>query len=257
MNLRFSASSRRCGRSLFVLTTAALSCLFGAAQTKTDPVAATTKPPEVTQTVFLAHMTDSHDLVEVENDLRNMLPRARVYADFSAQAISMQGSQDDLALAQKLVAELDRPHLIYRLTYTITTTEPGKPPSTQRFSFIVSPGEKTILKQGSRVPILTGANREQSALTSQVQYLDVGLNIDAMVEGSPDDLRLRTKVEQSSLTDERSGIGVPDPVIRQTDFQTDVLLSQNKPLSIGSLDIPGSTRHQEVAVIAELVHSAP
>ena len=201
-------------------------------------------------------MTDSHELIEVENDLRNMVPRARVYGDFSANAISMQGSQDDLALAQKLVAELDRPHMIYRLTYTITTTENAKPPRAQHISFIVSPGEKTVLKQGSRVPIITGANGQKSALTSQVQYLDVGLNIDATVEGSPDDLRLRTKVEQSSLSDERSGIGVLDPVIRQTDLQSDVRLSQNKPLSIGSLDMPGGTRYLEVAVVAEVVRSA-
>ncbi len=33
-----------------------------------------------------------------------------------------------------------------------------------------------------------------------------------------------------------------------------VLLSQNKPLLLGSLDIPGTTRHEEVTVVAELIH---
>jgi hypothetical protein len=32
------------------------------------------------------------------------------------------------------------------------------------------------------------------------------------------------------------------------------LLSQNKPLLLGSLDIPGTTRHEEVTVVAELIH---
>lgn len=257
MELHPSASARggRCCLSVFTSIALAAGSLAAAQSKPADSLVAVTKPPEATQTIFLAHTTERHDLIEVENDLRNMLPHARIYADFAANAISMQGSSDELALGQKMVADLDRPHAIYRLTYTITASENGKEPNTQRVSFIVLPGQKTMLRQGTRVPVVTGvANSEKGAPSSQVQYVDVGLNIDATIEGAADDLRLNTKVEQSSLAEERSGIGTQDPVIRQTELQGDVLLSQNKSLSIGSLEIPGSAaRRQEVSVVAELV----
>ena len=256
MNISVPASLRRCGRFASVFATAAftLSPLAVAQTQVSETRSSEPKPAEVTQTIFLAHAIAPHDLTDIQLDLRNMLPHVHIYANTSANAISMSGTADEVAQAQKLVGELDRPHQIYRLTYTITSTENGKELAPQRVSFVVLPGQKAILKEGSRVPIVTGGPKsEKEVPSSQVQYLDVGLNIEARLEGSPDDLRLSTKVEQSSVSEERSGIGLQDPVIRQTQLQGDVLLSQNKSLSIGSLDIPGGTRRQEVAVLAELV----
>jgi hypothetical protein len=66
-------------------------------------------------------------------------------------------------------------------------------------------------------------------------------------------VRLRTKVVQSSIAEHKSGVGTQDPVIRQTTLEGTSTLVQGKPLVLGSLDIPGSTRHQEVEVLSELV----
>ena len=66
-------------------------------------------------------------------------------------------------------------------------------------------------------------------------------------------MRLRTKVVQSSIAEDKSGVGTRDPVIRQTTLEGTSTLVQGKPLVLGSLDIPGSTRHQEVEVLSELV----
>jgi hypothetical protein len=48
-------------------------------------------------------------------------------------------------------------------------------------------------------------------------------------------------------------VGTQDPVIRQTTLEGTSTLVLGKPLVLGSLDIPGSTRHQEVEVFSELV----
>jgi hypothetical protein len=64
---------------------------------------------------------------------------------------------------------------------------------------------------------------------------------------------LRTKVEQTTVADEKSGVGAQDPIVRQTVLDGASTLSLDKPLVLGSLDILGSTRKQEIAVIAELV----
>ncbi len=43
------------------------------------------------------------------------------------------------------------------------------------------------------------------------------------------------------------------PIIRQTTLEGTSTLVQGKSLVLGSLDVPGSTRQQEVEVVSELV----
>ena len=86
-------------------------------------------------------------------------------------------------------------------------------------------------------------------LISQVQYLDVGLNIEASLDGD----RLRSKVEQTGVAEEKSGIGSQDPIVRQTTIEATSDMAPGKTLVLGSLDIPGTTRHQEIEATAELV----
>ena len=166
----------------------------------------------------------------------------------------MRGSQEDIALVQKVLADMDRTRKVYRLTYTITEMDGSKAMGTQHVALVVATGGKSNMKQGSRVPIVTGGVDAGSSTTnSQVQYVDVGLNIEASVEGSADGLQLRSKVEQSSMADEKSGIGAQDPVIRQTKLEGVSALTPGKPMVLGSLDIPGTTRHEEIEVVSELV----
>ena len=111
-----------------------------------------------------------------------------------------------------------------------------------------------MLKQGSRVPIVTGSfDSGSSKQNTQVQYVDVGLNIDASLEGFNDGVRLHTKMEQSSVADEKSSVAVQDPVIRQTVLEETSMLALGKPLVLGALDVPGTTRHMDVEVVAEAV----
>jgi len=153
-----------------------------------------------------------------------------------------------------VLADIDRSRKVYRLTYSITDMDGVKPTGTQHVAVIVAAGGKTVVKQGNRVPLVTGSmDPGSSTPNSQVQYIDVGLNIEASLEGNSDGLRLRSKVEQSSVAEERSGIGAQDPVIRQTMLEGMSTLAQGKPMVLGSLDIPGSTRHEEIEVVSELV----
>jgi type II secretory pathway component GspD/PulD (secretin) len=233
-----------------------LAPVAGAQTQSTDCKAAEPKPnPETYQTFYLTNVAQVSDLVDIQTDLRNMLsPKARVYSTPSQNALSLRGTPDDMQLAQKIISELDRPKKTYRLTYTITETDGGKRVGTQSFVLNVGLGQKTDFKQGSRVPIVTGvADATTPTQSSQVQYVDVGLSIEASVDGYADGLRLRTKVEQSSLAEEKSGVGAQDPVIRQSILEGTSTLLPGKPLLLGSFDLPGGTRKQEVEVVAELV----
>jgi type II secretory pathway component GspD/PulD (secretin) len=184
-----------------------------------------------------------------------MLPHAKLYYVPSQSALSIRGTPEEISLARKIVSDLDRTRKIYRLTYTITETDSGKRLSQQRFSLIVASGSKTDFKQGSKVPLVTGSydTAGPGGGNSQVQYQDVGFEIEASLEGYVDGVRLSSKIAESNVAEEKSGIGPQDPIFRQTTLEGTSTLTQGKPLVLGSLDIPGSTRHQEVEVISELV----
>jgi hypothetical protein len=231
--------------------TLAMACSGIGALAQAQTVDAKTTP-DIYQTLYLTNLTQQSDANEVVTDLRNMLPNAKLYYVPSQSAFSIRASAEEIALAQKILADLDKTKKIYRLTYTMTERDGGKTIGVQHFSIIVASGSRTDFKQGSRVPIGVGS-RSSASSNLDVQYLDVGQEIDASLDGYLDGVRLRTKVVQSSIAEDKSGVGTQDPVIRQTTLEGTSTLVQGKPLVLGSLDIPGSTRQQEVEVVSELV----
>jgi type II secretory pathway component GspD/PulD (secretin) len=259
MKSHFDAAARRGFRSTQIVVTLLLTMALAApvahAQNASGDARADAKPrTEVTQTIFLNNLTDRNEFQDVQTDLRNMLSNARIYGITSQNAISIHGTPEDIATAQKIIAELDRPRKIYRLTYTLTDSDSGKRTGTQTFALDATSGERVIVKQGSKVPIVTGSfDNESSKANTQVQYQDVGLTIDVTVVGHADILSLHSKVEQSSLAEEKSGLGPQDPVMRQSVFENTTTITPGKPLTIGSIDILGTTHKQEIAVVAELV----
>jgi type II secretory pathway component GspD/PulD (secretin) len=208
--------------------------------------------PETVRTIFLTNVSEQNDFNDIQTDLRNVLPKAKIYGIQTQNAITLRATAEDMETAQKLIADLDRPRKLYRLTYTITDFDGGKRIGSQEFTLLVVSGERSTFKQGSRVPIVTGTTDGQPQGT-QVQYQDVGLSIEARVNGSPDALDLHTKIEQSSLAEEKPVASAQDPVVRQTALDESSVLSLGKPLVLGSLDLPGTQRSQEIEVLAELV----
>jgi type II secretory pathway component GspD/PulD (secretin) len=239
---------------LFVALTLAVACSAPCSFAQSvDTRPAETKPaPETYQTLYLTNFTQFSDFNDVLTDLRNMLPKAHLSGMPSQNAISIRATPEDIQTAQKIVSDLDRAKKLYRLTYTINETDSGKHTGAQSFTLIVASGGKTTFRQGSRVPIVTGVSGD-TATGTQVQYIDVGLSIEASADGYLDGVRLHSKVEQTNLADEKSGIGAQDPIVRQTVLDGASTMVPGKPLILGSLDLPGATRKQEIEVVAELV----
>jgi type II secretory pathway component GspD/PulD (secretin) len=207
------------------------------------------------ETLYLNGATSPSDPADVIRDLRSMLPRATVVYVEAQHAISIYGTAEDIALAKQVLAGVDRPMKSYQLTYTLTETGGGQAPEAQQVVLRVVRGGSAQVKQGTRVPIVTGTNGPDSKTPdNQVQYVDVGLMIRAVLDGAQDHLRLHTVVEQSQVA-ERSSVGLPDPVIRQTSLDGTSTLAEGKQVALGSLDIPGnapdSARRMKVEVTVE------
>jgi type II secretory pathway component GspD/PulD (secretin) len=204
------------------------------------------------QTFYLANISQINDANELTTALRNLLdPHDKVYLVASQNAIFVQGPPEQLVLARRLLNDVDRPKKTYRLTYTITEVQDGKRVGTQHFAMIVVTGQRTTLKQGSKVPVATGTLNGQNQ--TSFTYVDVGMNFDATLDEFANGVRLRSKVEQSSIAEEKSGVGEQDPIVRQTVLEGTSFLTLGKPLMLGSVDIPGSTRHMDVDVVMEQI----
>ncbi len=248
MRATLSAIGHVCAVGVILLSAGA------GAQTQSNETKETRAPEEV-RTFFLTNVTDAADTQDIVTDLRNVLsPRSHVYFVASQGAITVRGTADEIEQTQRVITELDRKRKVFRLTYTITEMEDGKSVGTRRVELTVPVNAKNVVKAGKRQPLVTGSpSSESEKPSSQVQYIDLGLSIEADLAGSGETQRLRTQVEESSIADEKSGIGEQDPVIRQAKMEGIAMLTPGKPVVLGSLDIPGTTRREVVEVVSELV----
>lgn len=249
--MRWNAEDAVRQLSCVLATVGAVLAMSTAGRAVAQPQSADQKPSESYATLYLTNLTENREANDAVTDLRNMLPKAKVYRVESANAISMYATAEDIAKAQKILADIDRPRKTYRLTFTIS--DGGANGGSQHFVMIVGSGNKTTLKQGTRVPIVTGTYGTGSDQNTQVQYMDVGINLDATLDGHGDEMRLRTKIEQTSVAEEKSSVGIQDPVIRQSVLEGESAIVMGKPVVLGLVDIPGNGRRVEVSVLAEAV----
>lgn len=190
---------------------------------------------------------------EIQIALQKMLcPADRVFLLGSQGAIAVQADSAQLALAEKLISQLDRRGKAYRLTYTITELDGNKTISTQHLSMVVADGQHTSMKEGNKIPVATGSyTTDNSTSQTQFTYLYVGMNFDSSIEEVANGVRLQSKVEQSSLGQPSTIAGVQEPVVRQTVLQGTSFLTLGKPVMLGSVDVPNSTHHFDIAVVLE------
>ena len=143
----------------------------------------------------------------------------------------------------------------YRLTFTVTESDSGKRIGVQHFAMTAVPNQRITLKQGSKIPVATGGYSQNSAPGTEYQftYLDVGLNCDATLTERPDGVEAAIKVEQSSVADTSVIADVKEPVIRQAVLENSAILKPGVPVMMGSLDVPGSTRHMDIEVTLERI----
>jgi len=136
----------------------------------------------------------------------------------------------------------------YRLTFTITELDGTRKVNSQHY---VMAGDAdappTELKLGTKIPIETGASGA-NALPSQTQisYIDIGLNVRARLWQFANGLELSSGISQSAVDSQQSLL--KSPVIRQTDLVSTVLLTQNKPTTLGMMDELGTTHRLQIEV---------
>jgi hypothetical protein len=135
------------------------------------------------------------------------------------------------------------PRHYYKLNYVLKESDEGRVINQRNFSMSAS-SEGTSwrsLRAGSRLP-LAGTNPKD------VNYIDVGVNIDTRLQDAGDGLAMDVTAEISSAGTE-SNAGAP-PVIRQVKVRSEALVPIAKPTVLFSADDPASRHRFELEVTA-------
>jgi hypothetical protein len=99
------------------------------------------------------------------------------------------------------------------------------------------------MRVGNRIPITTGAE--------QVQYMDIGVNIDARATTiDTHTVRIKTNIEVNSLASTESS---RRPIIRNFNNMVETTLPLDKPVQLSSQDEPGTSTTYQVTLVARIV----
>jgi len=159
------------------------------------------------------------------------------------------------ASAQSTPAAPETPKHCYALNYVLKELDGTKVINQRSFAletFALSPptainapggGEWTRLRVGNRLPIGTGKD---------VNYVDVGINIDTRLRETGNTLALEVAAEISSVAAETGGVMAP-PTVRQMKANLSSNITPGKPSVIFAADDPSSQHRFELQVTASLV----
>jgi general secretion pathway protein D len=264
----------------------------------------------VMKTFYLQNIESPNELQEAANVVKQMLDVTRVQLVQAQDALIMRGTPDQMVLAEKLLADFDKPksEVVIDVAVmevsrdrirTLGTNVPTSfsagltPPATSTTSSGTSSGsasgftlsslsklssgnlvfsipgasfsvlasdsntkllqnpeirvlnnEKATLRIGDRVPIATGSfsagisggGGVNPLVSTQFQYLDVGVNIDITPHIHADgDVTLKMSLEISSVSGEQNIGGITEPVIGQRRIEHETRLTDGEVNLLGGI----------------------
>jgi type II secretory pathway component GspD/PulD (secretin) len=205
--------------------------------------------------IYLANVSTQNEANEILVAVRNVFdPSTKLFLLGDKNAIVVATYPEEIARIETLIHELDKPRKTYRLTFTLTDSDGGKRLSSQHYTLNAVAGQDTYLKQGTKIPVITGNfsaadSKTGAGVQTQVTYLDVGMNIDVTASPGAHGAVLKTKVEQSSV--DPATAANQDPIIRQSVISGVSAATFDKPLQLGAFDIPNSTHKLDIEVLVE------
>ncbi len=203
---------------------------------------------QAVQTFYLANAWQQNDLNDVQTALRNVLPNTKVYGVQSQNAIVMRGTPDELLLAQKLIADLDKP----RAEVVVDTAVLEVSKNWERTLGITWPSSFGIALQ----PPCSGSNcttssSSSSSSTSTTSGTTTPTLYDlSHLKASDFAVTVGSATLNLLLTDANTQI-LQDPRIRATDGQkADMKIGSKIPIATGSYQTGAAT-----ALVSSLVNT--
>ncbi|HEX7960786.1 MAG TPA: hypothetical protein VF493_12765 [Terriglobales bacterium] len=137
----------------------------------------------------------------------------------------------------------------YKVDVLLSENEGGKRINTRAYTFVVESGRTIRLRQGLRVPVVTGTGGN----TSQFQFVDVGLAIDCEVAEVENGVRVNVSVDESSVATEQHGVG-GQPVIRQFKDGGMAVIPLGKQTLLSSVEELDSKKRLDIEATVNKLH---
>ena len=143
----------------------------------------------------------------------------------------------------------ERPRHAYKIDVLLTENEGGKTLNSRTYTMLVNDSDTGRIRQGDRIPISVGSvpGSKDSSVPNQIQYMDVGFNLDCTLRSSDDGLQLGMVLDMSSLAPEQGASG--NPIVRQQRYQTTSLMQSGKRAVIASVDELDSKRKLQIEAL--------
>jgi hypothetical protein len=138
----------------------------------------------------------------------------------------------------------------YRLTYTMTEMDGTKRVGSQRYAIVLDADARPShvnLQSSIPVEVISAPGFSSKHIDRMKEEARIDANLRQFANG----MELSTQVQQDTFargTNDGPATDVLPPVTRESFLTTTVLLSENKPVTIGQLDIPGSTHVLQIQV---------
>ena len=202
----------------------------------------------------LNYATSQSDQNEILTAIRNMVsPSVKIFLVPGQNQLVVNASPEQNEIVASMLHMLDAPKPMYRVTYIFNETDNGKRIGNQQFSMVVASGQTIVLKEGDRVPVVTGSVGADP-ITKQTSYIDVGLSFrSSLTPYGTDGIRLQSKVERTAIAQEKVSTLAEDPLIRQSVIEGVANLTIGKPQHLGNIDVIGSTRQLQIDALVEVV----
>ncbi len=145
---------------------------------------------------------------------------------------------------EKLAEKTAKRASLYRVNFVVRELEDGKRINERNFSLLLEEdGYNSSLRIGDRVPLRVD--------DKNLQYLDVGFNLDCRLTEKSGLVELETVIEFSNVASSGVPNNVPlTPTLRQTKYRVHTLVQAGKPTLILSADQFDSKRRLEIEVVA-------
>ena len=120
----------------------------------------------------------------------------------------------------------------------------------RHYTMLAMDSRRTVFKAGSKNPAVTETTQPQGGnpvASTQFTYVDVGVNIDCLLQAEGAKVAMKGSLDLSSITGDTTPVpGVRNPVIRQTKLSVDAVVELGKPTVLASIDDPLTARKLQV-----------
>ncbi len=136
---------------------------------------------------------------------------------------------------------------VYKVDFNVRDSSDPAARNGRKYSLLLNSGIKGVFKVGNRVPTASGAFNGSTA-TTQFTYVDVGMNVEAVVAESNGKYALHASIDVSTALPALKDAAVQNPTISQIKVEIETSVMPGKPTVVAAFDDPLTARKFDVEV---------